>query len=333
MKRSALASAIGARLVGADGEVRRAATLADAGPEDLSFLANPKYAEQALASLAGAVLCSPNARTNPRASRLEHNHPYLAWARALKILHPNALTLSGVDPRACVEDGATIAASAWIGPLAYVGSNAVIKDRVRVYPFAFVGADAIIGEECILHPHAVVMERSVLEEGVTLHPGSVVGSQGFGWAPDENHLPESVPQLGGVVLEKGVSLGANSTIDRGALGNTTLGERSVVDNLVQVAHNVKMGKGCTLVAQSGISGSTQLGDGVVVAGQSGVVGHVQLGDGARVGAKSAVTKNVPSGETYTGIPARPHSQWRRAQAMLLRLEGILRRLRKLERRK
>jgi UDP-3-O-[3-hydroxymyristoyl] glucosamine N-acyltransferase len=255
--------------------------------------------------------------------------PYAALAAALEIFHPAQRPEPGVSPAADIDHSARIGEAVTAAPGARVGPECEVGDGSVLHPGVVLQERCRVGRDCVLHPNVVLYADTVLGDRVVIHGGSVLGSDGFGYAlTPEGH--RKVPQVGRVVVEDDVEIGANVTVDRATLGETLIGRGTKVDNLVQIAHNVRVGPGSILVGQVGISGSTRLGSGVVFAGQSGAAGHLEVGDGARVGAKSAVFSDVPPGETVTGIPAVGHSLWRRIATALPRLPEILRRLRRLE---
>jgi UDP-3-O-[3-hydroxymyristoyl] glucosamine N-acyltransferase len=306
------------------------ATLAAATPEQLSFLTNPRYRAEAEGSRAGALLVGPGVEFAER-NLLVAEDPYFALAQLLELYHPVERPAAGVDARAVVGPGCDIHPSATVGALAVIGPGSVVGEGVVVASHAVVGSGCRIGARTVLHPHAVLYAGTELGADCVVHAGAVLGSDGFGYATREG-VHVKVPQVGRVVVEDGVEIGANTTVDRAMLDETRLGAGSKIDNLVQVGHNVRLGKGCIVVAQAGIAGSTRLGAYVVVAGQAGVAGHLTLGDGARVAAKSAVFQDVEAGQQVAGIPAGPAASWRRQQARLRQLEEMHQRLLRLERR-
>lgn len=293
--------------------------LSAAGPEDLSFLDNKRYRDDFRRTRAGAVLVHPDlAKDAPNGTQvLVSRDPYRAYARVAAAFYPLPAPVPGVHPaahvdptatlgRGCrVEAGAMIGANAEIGPGTVIGANAVIGPGVRV------------GEAGIVGPTAT-LENCLIGARVILHAGVRIGQDGFGFAPGpQGHL--KVPQLGRVIIEDDVEIGANSTIDRGAGPDTVIGQGTKIDNLVQIAHNVRIGRGCIIVSLVGISGSTQIGDFVMLGGQVGIAGHLTVGDGARVAAQSGVMRDVEPGATVGGSPALPQREWLRAQAVLARM--------------
>jgi UDP-3-O-[3-hydroxymyristoyl] glucosamine N-acyltransferase len=334
-----LAELVGGRVEGnPDREVEAVRTLDSAGPRDLSFLTHPRYRAQALASAAGALLVgrdfppeliSSDAET-PRRDLLVADDPLLALARLLEHLAPSERPEAGVHSTAVLGPGCSVHPSAHVGPYAVVGAGSRIGAAAAVHALVVVGRECTVGEGAVLHPHAVLYDRTEVGPGSVVHAGAVLGSDGFGYATQRG-VHHKVPQIGKVVVEGDVEIGANSTIDRATLGETRIGAGTKIDNLVQVGHNVRVGRHCILCGQAGIAGSALLGDHVVLAGQAGVSGHIELGDGAQVAAKSAALGPVPAGTQVAGIPAVDLRRWKRQIVLLSRLEEMSRRLRALER--
>ena len=304
------------------------APLDTAGPGEISFLSNRKYLPQARATRATAVLTVPGAELEG-ANLLVVANPYLALAELLEIYHPRTHPAAGISPAAIVganvriDNDATVMAGAVIGERCQVGRQAVIMSGAVLCP------DVSVGEQTIIHPNVTVYDGCVIGNRVIIHAGTVIGSDGFGFAR-EGIRHRKIPQVGNVVIEDDVEIGANVAVDRGTFGSTLIGRGTKIDNLVQIAHNVRIGENSLLVAQSGISGSTRLGNGVTFAGQSGAVGHIEIGDGAIVGAKSAVTHDLPAGAFVIGHPAIDARVWKRAAAIFARLPELRRRLMRLE---
>lgn len=302
--------------------------LDEAGPEDLSFVAHPRYRRAAAASRAGALIASERDAPSGRDVILVDD-AYAALASAMGLFFAPEAPAPGVSPRAVIGEGSALGEGVSIGPLVVVGRRCLVGARACLMPGVVLGDDVRLGEDCVLHPGVVVYPRSVLGARVTVHAGSVLGSDGFGYA-DAGGTRAKIPQVGNVVIEDDVEIGACATIDRATFGSTVIGRGTKIDNLVQVAHNVLIGEGSILVAQSGIAGSTRLGRSVIMAGQSGAAGHIALGDRSVVGAKSAVLQDLPAGSFVLGHPAVDHRAWKRSQAALGRLPDLLRRVARLE---
>ncbi len=326
-----LASLVGGTLVGdATREVCAVAPLESAMPDCVSFLANAKYVTLLAETQAGIVLVAPGVRRQ-HGDVIEAADPYAAFVTALEYFYPEERPVPGVHPSAVVASDAKIGKSVTIGACCVIEHGAEIGDESILVAQVFVGANAKIGTSCFFHPHTTIRHHVQIGDRVILHSGTVIGSDGFGFAFDHGKY-RKIPQTGIVVIEDNVEIGANTTIDRATMGETRIGEGTKIDNLVQIAHNVRIGKHCVIVAQAGISGSTVFGDYCRVGGQAGFVGHIKIGDGAAFGAKSGVSQDVKAGEVLSGSPARPHSLWKRIEASLPRLPELLRRVKRIEER-
>lgn len=309
--------------------VRGFAPLASAGPFDLSFLDNEKYVEEFRRTKAGAVVTGLS--VEPRGKRvIRVQDPYLAFARLLRAYTPaQPCPFEGVSPQAFVHPDAALAEGVRLAPGVYVGPGARVGRGTELWPGVSVGPGATIGEDCRFYPNVVVYHDCAIGDRVIVHGGSVIGADGFGFAPDGDRY-EKIPQIGTVVIEDDVEIGANTTIDRATLGMTRIGRGTKIDNLVMVAHNCEIGEDSILVAQVGVSGSTALGKHVVLAGQVGVCGHLRIGDFARIGAQSGVTKSLPGGQEFLGAPAIPVAQFKRLQAHLRKLPELREKVKELE---
>jgi UDP-3-O-[3-hydroxymyristoyl] glucosamine N-acyltransferase len=314
-----LAQRLSCRLEG-DGtiEITQVASLEDARPGDVTFLANPKYASQVATTRASAVIADDTLAAAPCAI-LRASQPYLAFAAAVAALAPPAPGPRGISGLASVDPSAELGPDVALGAFVVVGAGARIGARTAVHPHVVIGAGATIGVDGVIHSHVSIREDVVIGDRVVIQDSAVIGSDGFGFArrPDGTH--QKIPQRGRVVIEDDVEIGAQSAIDRPAIGETRIRSGTKIDNLVQVAHGVHVGRNVLLAAQAGIAGSTVLDDDVVMAGQSGVTGHVHLGRGVKVSAKSAVTKDVAAGQHVAGIPAGDVEEWREMTVLARRL--------------
>lgn len=329
-----LAEQLEAELIGpADRQVAGLRALAEAGPDDLSFLHQATYKSSAAASQAAALILPASLRelaaTIDRPLLLVA-HSQLAVARALALFHPRPAAPPGVHPTAVVGEGAEIAEGVSVGPYAVIGDGALIGAGTVIEAHVVVGRGCRLGRGVLLHPGVVLYDGIELGDRVEIHSGSVIGADGFGYATVRG-VHHKVPQVGKVVLEDDVEVGACTTIDRATLEATRIGAGTKIDNLVQVGHNVSTGKGCILCGQVGIAGSAKLGDYVVMAGGAGMSGHIELGSGAQVAAASVVLQSVEAGRQVAGVPAVPIKDWRRQVTALPRLADLLRRVKRLER--
>lgn len=309
---------------------------ADAALEDaITFVVKPKFLEKLAASRAGAVMISPELVS--RASALPEKmaivsvaQPYTAFARAAQIFAAKVPAPLGVHASAVLDESASIGASVAIGPFVYVGPRAAIGDGAVLYAGVHVEAGARVGAGSVLYNHVVVRHGCTVGARNILHPGVVIGSDGFGFAQaaPEDHV--KIPQTGTVELGDDVEIGSNSCVDRATFGATRIGAGTKIDNLVQIGHNVEVGPGCILVAQSGVAGSSKLGAGVVLAAQSGVSGHLEVGDRAVVCGQAGVMDDVPAGERVMGSPSVPQKDHFRSLVRIRALDALFDRVKKLE---
>ena len=330
MKVKELAERLGCRLEG-DGEldIRRVSGLEEAAPGDLTFFTNPKYAAELRATRASAVILAPDAGPAPCAM-LRDPQPYLAFARAVELFEDRWRPAPGAHSLAVVGHGVRIGEGASVGPFAVIGEGAVIGARTIVYPHVVIGRDAHVGADCVLHVRVSVRERVRIGSRVVLQDGAVIGSDGFGFArrPDGTH--HKIPQIGAVIIEDDVEIGANTAIDRPAVGETRVGAGSKIDNLVQIAHGVTIGRNVLLAAQVGIAGSATVEDGVTLAGQVGVAGHLTIGKGVTATAQSGIPNSVEAGAFISGYPAIGNREWLKASALFRRLPELRKRVSELE---
>jgi len=317
-----LAERCGAELApGADPAklIHDVAPLDVAGADQISFLDNKKYADSFAKSGAGACLVHPAMAERAPAGMalLLSNNPYRSYALTAQAFYPLLAAKTLIAPTAHVDPTAVLGEGVQVDPGAVIGPKAEIGAGSRIGPNAVVGAGVVLGEGCSIGACASV-SHAILGKRVNIYPGARIGQDGFGFAMGpQGHV--KVPQLGRVIIGDDVEVGANATIDRGAGPDTVIGAGSMIDNLVQIAHNVQLGRGCVIVSQVGISGSTKLGDFVVAAGQAGITGHLSIGTGAQIAAQSGVMRDVGPGEKVGGSPAQPMTDWLRQSAILAKM--------------
>jgi UDP-3-O-[3-hydroxymyristoyl] glucosamine N-acyltransferase len=328
-----LAAHLGGRLVG-DGALTLTgvATLAHAGPHDLSWIGHPDYVRQWPDSRAGAVLTPPDCPVPEGRTAIQVPDPDLSLCAVLRLLAPPLPAVpKGVHPLADVAPDASVE-GACIGPHVVVGSGASVEQGTQLHAGVYVGPDCRIGTDCVLWPNVVVRERTVIGQRVVIHPNATIGADGFGYLQrDGRH--HKIPQVGRVVIEDDVEVGANACIDRARSGDTVIGQGTKIDNLVQIGHNVRVGEHCVIVAQCGLSGSVTIGERTLLSGQVGISDHARVGRDVRIAAKSVVASvTLPDGKTYRGNPAIPIADFTRQAAAARRLPKIMEQLRTLTKR-
>jgi UDP-3-O-[3-hydroxymyristoyl] glucosamine N-acyltransferase len=315
---SEIVAFVGGRYAGPPGgSVDGVAPLADAGTTQLSFLSNPKYAAQLASTQAAVILVSADLQDDDQRF-IRVANPYFAMASIVAKYFDRRPMPQGISPLASIDATATLGAEVAVGPFSTIGAGVILGDGVVIFPNVSIESGSMIGEGTIVYPQVSIYDRSIIGKRCIIHSGVVIGADGYGFAT-QGGRHHKIPQIGIVRVGDDVEIGAGCTIDRAALGETVIGDGTKIDDLVMIAHNVKVGRHCLLVAQVGIAGSTELGDGVVVAGQSGFAGHLKIGNGVQVAAKSAVLDDVPDGAKVMGIPAVPFREFARREAMLRRL--------------
>jgi len=331
-----LAALVGGKVVG-NGEVaiQRVAPIHEAVTGEITFLTNPRYARHLEGCQASAVIVGVGAAAaylgRSNLAFLETADPYAAFARILQLFSPPAPLPQSCSSQASVDASAIIADGVTIFPHVYVGARAKVGRNSALYPGVFVGDDAEIGCDSVLHPNVVVRHGCRVGDRVTLHAGVVIGSDGFGYA-GRGESRVKIPQVGVVVVEDDVEIGANTTVDRATLGQTVICRGVKIDNLVQIAHNVNIGEHSVVAAQAGIAGSTKIGRHVTIAGQAGIVNHVEIGDGVTIGPQSGIPKSVPAGAVLSGgIAAAPHHEWLKVMTLLPQLPKLWASVRVMER--
>ncbi|MBI9018739.1 MAG: UDP-3-O-(3-hydroxymyristoyl)glucosamine N-acyltransferase [Phycisphaerae bacterium] len=325
-----LAKHVGGTVIGdADLVITGAATLSDAGKGDVSFLSNPKYIKQLQTTQADVIIVANDVEVEGK-TLIRCKDPYYGFTRAVVLLHGYREHESvGVSPRASVAEDAIIGKNVDIHDFVVVSSGAEIGENTRIYPHCIVGPGTKIGRDCLIFPNVTIYDGCKIGDRVTIHAGTVIGQDGFGYATHAG-IHHKIPQIGGVVIEDDVEMGAGCAIDRGTLGNTVVGKGTKLSNLVTIGHNSQVGQHCLLVAQVGIAGSTTIGNYCVFGGQSGVIGHITLGNGCQVAAQSGVTNHLKDGAMVAGMPAMPINKAKRSMMSLQYLPEIRKKLRELD---
>lgn len=332
MKLADLAELLGCSLVGDGGvEVKGVAGIEEAREGDLSFVAHPRYFPYMATTRAAALIVPPDAPECP-CPTLRTDNPYLAFAKALSHFYPSQRPSPGIHPSAHISSGVRLGKGVSIGALTYLGEGVEVGEGTTIYPLVYIGEFTRIGSHCLIYPLVTIRERAILKDRVIVHSGAVIGSDGFGYTKDLEGRSFKIPQVGSVILEDEVEVGANVTIDRATLGFTRIGKGSKIDNLVQIAHNVVIGQDTIILAQVGIAGSTTIGDRVTLAGQVGVVDHVEIGADSIVGSQAGVAQPLPPKSVVMGSPAIQHQAWKRAALSFPKLPELIQALRRLEER-
>jgi UDP-3-O-[3-hydroxymyristoyl] glucosamine N-acyltransferase len=317
-------------------EIRRVAKIEEAEAGDLTFLANPKYEKYVATTKASAILVSTDfdsTRVSPgQRIFIRVPDPYVAFLQVLKLITPMPDPFpKGIHPTAIVPASATIGPGVSLGAHVVLGGHAIIGAQAKIGHGCVVGDDANVGENSVLYPNVTIYHGCRIGARVILHSGVVVGSDGFGFAPRSDGTYEKIPQLGIVVIEDDVEIGANCTIDRATMGQTLIKRGVKLDNLVHIAHNVVMGENTVVAAQAGISGSTKVGKNVVIAGQVGIVGHIEIGDRSVLMAQAGVPKSTAPGKTYFGTPAKEQMRAMRIEAVIRSLPELVKDIEQLKR--
>ncbi|UCD37089.1 MAG: UDP-3-O-(3-hydroxymyristoyl)glucosamine N-acyltransferase [Fidelibacterota bacterium] len=309
-------------------EITHACEVTSGTPGGITFLADPKYSRELESSPASAVILKDTFEAFGKAA-IRVANPARAFADTLAFLHPEIPAKPGVHPTALVGENVRLGREVSIGPYAVIGDEVVVGGGTVIGVGVYIGRGTSLGSRNRLYPNVVVYEGMSLGEEIIIHSGSIIGSDGYGYLTDGD-IHHKIPQVGRVVIGDRVEIGANTAIDRGTIGDTVIGEGTKIDNLVHIAHNVKIGRGCLFAGEVGIAGSVTIGDFVTLAGQVGVADHLTVGDRVVVAAKSAVMQSIPSGQFYAGIPAVEHPRWLRQHGAIKQLPELVRRLRELE---
>ncbi len=329
MKAGELAKFLKAELSGdADIEIHAVRGMSDISDGCLTFITSKKFLPEAAGSAASAVLVGTFYEELEDKTQLKVSNPYLAFAKALELFYVKPETPKGVMGGAILEEGVSVGNDVTIYPGSYVSSGSSIGDGTVISPHVYIGKDTTIGNNCIIYPGVTIREDITIGNGVIVHPNTVIGSDGYGFVFDGG-VHNKIPQVGTVEIGDNVEIGAGVTIDRATTGTTVIGEGTKIDNLVQIAHNVIIGKHCLIVAQVGIAGSTTIGDYVTLGGQVAVSDHTTIESGTMVAGKSGIMGNVKKG-VYSGVPALPHRQWLKAQVVYAKLPEMMKTLKMLE---
>ncbi len=313
-------------------KVHTIAKIEEASAGALCFLANMKY-EQYLYSTGASIVIVAQGFTPAqpvKATLVRVADPYGAFAKLLELYVANKPRKTGISPLASINPTAVVAEDCYVGEFAVIGPGAQVGKGSRIYPHAYIGDRVTIGRDVLVNPNVVIYEECVIGDRVVIHSGTVVGADGFGFAPNASGGYDKIPQIGNVVVESDVEIGANVCIDRATMGSTVVKRGAKIDNLVQIAHNVVVGENTVMAAQTGIAGSTKIGSNCMFGGQVGIVGHLQIGDGVKIASKSGVMNSVDASTTLMGSPSMPGMQFHRSHTIFRRLPELEKRLAALE---
>lgn len=315
-----------------DIEVNNVSGIEDGKPGTLAFLANPKYEKYIYDTQASIVLVNkdfkPDKEIKPTLIRVDN--AYEAFASLLEMYQQSKPSKSGTAANTSVHESARLGTNIYIGEFTVVSENASIGDNVKLYPQVYVGSNVSIGEGTILYAGVKIYEGCTIGKNCIIHSGAVIGADGFGFAPGENNEYKKIPQIGNVVLEDNVEIGANTTVDRATMGSTIIRKGVKLDNLIQIAHNVEVGENTVMAAQSGIAGSTKIGKNNMLAAQVGIIGHLKIGDNVKIGGQSGVIKDAADGEVLQGSPPMKARDYFRAYTIFTRLPELYRKIYELE---
>lgn len=329
MKLSELAERLGGHIEGEDVEVWRLAPITQAQPGDLTFLANPKYTPYIKTTQASAIIVADSFDPIPLPS-LRVPDPYFAFARALEILAPPEPRPKGIHPTSIIGRNCHLGSDVSIGAYSVIGDECHLGDGVTIYPHCTLYRGVIVGDGSTIHAHCTIREFTSIGKRVTIHSGTRIGTDGFGYAKDPGGRWYKIVQSGRVIIEDDVEIGANTTIDRPAVGETRIHANAKIDNLVQIGHGSTVGENSLLCAQVGLAGSSHIGRNVILAGQVGVAGHLTIGDNVIATAQTGIPSSVPAGQTVSGYPAIPNKEWLKASALFKRLPQFFETLRRIE---
>ena len=319
----------GGKIIGDENvKIRNIAPIDKAKEGDITFLVNKKYIPFVKTTKASAIFVDKELK-DVKISQIVSDNPYLAYAKLLTFFTKKEIKHTGISEKAIVEPSAKIAKEVTIYPNVYIGKNVEIGENTIIYPNVFIGDNSKIGKSCLIYANVSIYHDTIIGNNVIIHSGTVIGSDGFGYAKDGEKYYK-IPQIGNVIIEDDVEIGANCTVDRGAIEYTKIGKGVKIDNLVQIAHNVEIGENSVIVAQVGISGSTKIGKSVVLAGQVGIAGHLKIGDRVMVGAKSGIGKSLKDGEIVSGIPAIDHKKWLRWAVSYEKLPDLIKKVNEIE---
>jgi UDP-3-O-[3-hydroxymyristoyl] glucosamine N-acyltransferase len=300
----------------------------------LSFLSNPKYEEYIYTT--GASICIVNNTFSPikelpsNLTLVKVEDAYSCFAKLLEFYDQMRKKEPKIESPSFISESATIGSDLYLGAFGYIGDGSKIGDNVVIYPHVYIGENVIIGDNCVLHPGATIYADCILGNNCTIHAGTIIGADGFGFAPNENGEFQKIPQIGNVVIEDNVEIGSNCTIDRATMGSTVIRKGVKLDNLVQVAHNVEIGKNTVMAAQVGVAGSAKIGENVMIGGQAGISGHIHIADGTKIVAQSGIPNTIRKADTLMGSPGIPLEDFKKSYFGFRKLPQILKRLQELE---